>query len=306
MPGQKRYLFVAALVGAICLSNPLLAAVTPPDKPSDPTSVPTTDPKPTTPDVTATKVEIKPHRAIYKMSLANIKNGSNVSDVNGKMLFEWADNCDGWAVQQHMQLHFSYAEGDETNINSTSLSWESKDGAQYNFNVKRLTNGEETEAYRGRANLQDKAGRGVYSVPKDKQVTLDANTVFPSFHTRLILENAVTGNHLFSRRVFDGSDEAGLSDISAFIGKKMEANAGTEMNPALKDNPLLAVPSWPVRLAFFKPDSETGESDYEMDLTLLANGVARNMLIDYGDFSLSGVLSSLEALPPSSCPTPED
>ena len=255
------------------------------------------------PDAGVTKdaITIQPHRALYNMSLGSAKNGSNVNGVTGTMLFEWADSCDGWAVQQHMQLNFSYAEGNEAKINSTSLSWEAKDGSRYNFNVRRLNDGQESEVYRGKASVDDKAGRGLYSVPKGKEVKLESGTVFPSGHTRMILDKAAAGEKFFSRLVFDGSDEEGMAEISAFIGKRIEPNDGTEMNPELKKNPLLAAPGWPVRLAFFKPGGDSSTPDYEMDLNLLENGVARSMHIDYGDFTITGVLSKLEALPPVNC-----
>ncbi|TWA83515.1 uncharacterized protein DUF1849 [Azospirillum brasilense] len=56
---------------------------------------------------------ILPHRAVYKMSLLSARNSSKVSDVRGRMLFEWADACDGWTTEQRFQLRFVYAEGDE-------------------------------------------------------------------------------------------------------------------------------------------------------------------------------------------------
>lgn len=299
MPGIGRTLAaIVVMLGAIS-HNGTAQAVAMPDKPVDNTVAnPGAD--------QAVAKEIQPHRALYTLSLASARNGSNVSDATGKMFFEWADNCDGWAVQQRVQLHFGYAEGDESDISTTSLSWESKDGNQYNFNVKRLADGEETEQFRGKATINpaEKTGRGLYQIPKGKEVKLEPNTLFPAFHTRMILDNAAKGTKFFSRRVFDGSDAEGQADISAFIGKQIEANTGTEMNPALKQNPLLMEPAWPVRLAFFKPQAESEISDYEMQLTLLANGVVHSMVIDYGDFALTGVLSSLEALPVPKCQTP--
>ena len=34
------------------------------------------------------------------MSLASARSGSTVSDVRGQMMFEWADACDGWTIEQ--------------------------------------------------------------------------------------------------------------------------------------------------------------------------------------------------------------
>jgi hypothetical protein len=248
------------------------------------------------------KVIIQPHRAIYEMTLASVKNGSNVSSVTGKMLFEWSDVCDGWAVQQHLNLHFNYSDATESNITSTELTWEAKDGKSYNFNIHRVTDGKDPEDYRGKAVMADNGGTATYSVPDNKVMKLPAGTLFPSAHTKLILEKAQGNERFFSRRVFDGTDEDGSNDVSVFIDPPQAHWLEAELNPELKTNPLLLnETSWPVRMAFFKIDTETGEPDYEMDLTLLTNGIARMMRIDYGDFSVVGTLSSVEALPSPHC-----
>jgi hypothetical protein len=248
-------------------------------------------------------VRIAPHRALYKMKMLSAKNGSNVSDVSGTMLFEWSDVCDGWAIQQHMKLHFSYTDGGEQDVVSTELTWEAKDGKSYNFNIRRVTDGQETEDYRGKA-VQNADGTVsvLYNVPEGKTQELPAGTLFPSAHTELILHEAATGENFFSRRVFDGSDESGASDISAFILPHRPVVKEFALKAKLKKNPLLADPEWPVHLAFFKIGTETGEPDYEMDIGLLKNGIARYLKIDYGDFSVTGNLEEIEALKPQNCP----
>lgn len=254
-------------------------------------------------DEAATPIRIAPHRAIYTMSLGAVKNGGDINDVSGRMLFEWRDVCDGWAIQQHMQLHFSSNDGADQDMTSTELSWESKDGKNYNFNIHHVTDGKETDAFRGKASLNDDGSGTVhYAVPEGKVVSLPPGTMLPSAHTQLILQQAAAGEKLFTRRVFDGSDADGSSDISAFIKPQQAPAQSVALNAKVKDNPLLAAPSWPVHLAFFKVESETGEPDYEMDLNLLANGVAKHMTIDYGDFTVNGTLEEVEALPAPACP----
>ena len=247
------------------------------------------------------KIPFAPHRAIYDMSLASVKNGSNITGVSGRMLFEWADVCDGWAVQQHLRLHFNYAEGDDSDVTSTEVTWEAKDGKRYNFNIRRVSDGKETEHFVGKAETKADGGLATYSVPEGKTEKLIPGTLFPSAHTALILQKAETGDKLFTRRVFDGSDTDGASDVSVFINAPNAHWQEAELDPKLKSNPLLNQTSWPIRLAFFKPDTETGEPDYEMNLNLLSNGIARTMQIDYGDFSVIGVLSDIEALPAPGC-----
>jgi hypothetical protein len=237
------------------------------------------------------------------MSLGGIRNGGNISDVSGHMLFEWRDVCDGWAIQQHMQLHFSYTDGDDQDVTSSELTWESKDGKQYSFNIRRVTNGKETENYNGKAGLNsDGSGSVTYSTPEGKTAKLPAGSLFPSAHTALILQEAARGENLFSRRVFDGSDEDGSSDISAFISPAQAVADEARLDPSLKGNALLAEAAWPVHMAFFKINGDTPEPDYEMDLTLLPNGIARHMKIDYGDFSVIGDLKEVIPLPAPNCP----
>jgi hypothetical protein len=288
---------LCALGAADAFAAPSPSPLTTPQQPAE-----------TSPDKPLAKsLRIAPHRAIYTMTLASVKNGSNITDVSGRMLFEWRDVCDGWAIQQHMQLHFTYTEGDDQDITSTELTWEAKNGKGYNFNIRRLTNGQETENYRGKA-AQNANGTVsvVYSTPAGKTLQLPAGTLFPSAHTELILQNAVKmqtgGDKLFTRRVFDGSDETGSSDVSAFIMPQRSIEQEPGIDSKLQNNPLLADAAWPVHLAFFNIGTEIGEPDYEMDLTLLPNGIARHMKIDYGDFSVIGNLSDIESLPAQNCP----
>ena len=287
---MRRFLFLLALISSCLFPGASVCAFA---APNPATQSATTAPVP---------IHIAPHRAIYNMRLASIKNGSNINDVAGQMLFEWRDVCDGWAIQQHMQLHFTYADGDDQDVTSTELTWEAKDGKSYNFNIRRVTNGKETENYRGKAVLKDDgSGAVTYSIPANKVDQLPPGTLFPSAHTTLILQKAAASEKLFTKRVFDGSDEAGSSDISAFVLPQQATSVETSLDPKLKDNPLLAAPAWPVHMAFFPISGETGEPDYEMDLTLEPNGVARHMKIDYSDFSVTGNLEGLEALPAQSC-----
>lgn len=247
------------------------------------------------------EISIAPHRAIYDMTLASVKNGSNVSDVSGKMIFEWADACDGWAIQQNLQLHFLHDESEASNVASNEVTWEAKDGKRYNFNIRRLNDGKETENYRGKATLTATGGKAVYSQPEGRVVELSGDTLFPSGHTRLIIASAMAGERFFTRRVFDGVDEDGQNDVSVYIGTQLTEHVTASNDASLASNPLLAAPAWPVHMAFFKLKDETGEPDYEMDITLAANGVVRSMHIDYGDFSVTGTLKAIEALPLPHC-----
>lgn len=244
-------------------------------------------------------VSIAPHRALYDMSMTSVKNGSTVTGVSGTMIFEWADACEGWAVQQNLQLHFTHTEGDETNVASNEVTWESKDGKRYNFNIRRTNDGKETENFRGKANLA--SGKALYTTPEGKTADLPNDTLFPSTHTRMIIANAKAGEHFFTRRVFDGSDEDGSNDVSVYIGSSAAAPLVAVADGKLAANPLLNAPTWPIHMAFFKLNDDTGEPDYEMDMMLQNNGVVRTLRIDYGDFSVTGTLKAIEPVTTPHC-----
>jgi hypothetical protein len=243
-----------------------------------------------------------PHRAIYDMKMTTIRSGSTIAGVEGKMLFEWADACDAWTIDQKLQLKFYYPEGEEIDRVSSFSTWEAKDGKSYRFATRGLANGQETINLLGTATLNESGSIATFTTPADKAaIPLPVGTMFPSAHTLEALDHATKGEKFYARTLFDGSDEEGLVSVSVFISTPIANAAADITDKKLRKNPLLKGQAWPIRMAFFPAASGTGEPDYEMDMQLLPNGVAKSMVIDYGDFVLSGTLSQLESLPRSGC-----
>ena len=56
-----------------------------------------------------------------------------------------------------------------------------------------------------------------------------------------------------------------------------------------------------MHMAFFPSDKAVEEPEYEMTVELLANGVARSLALNYGDFTVEGKLVSIQALPQPKC-----
>jgi len=278
LPATVGAVFAAAVsAGALFAASPALA-------------------QPAATSLAAVAAKIQPHRAIYAMSLGSARNGSKVSDVRGRMMFEWADACDGWTTEQRFQLRFVYSEGEDMAMNTNYTTWEAKNGLRYRFNVRKLVNGEVDEEVRGEANLSEGgAGSAQFTKPDPQEMELPAGTMFPTAHTLAILDHADRKEPFFTRTIFDGSDAEGPTEVSTVVGKP-----GTPKDSA-KD-PLLKVgKAWPVRMAFFPVQSDSAQPEYEMSLHLLENGIAESMQIDYGDFTVNAVLEKIEALPKSGC-----
>lgn len=249
-------------------------------------------------------VDISPHRALYSLSLDSAKtHGGGVAAANGAMYYEWGEACDGWTVDQRFRLRVLYAEEGAVSINSSLLTWESKDGLRYKFNEKRLRNGNVEDDIHGEAHLdgKDKGGVAQFDKPDQTKLTLAPGVLFPTAHTLVLIQHAQAGDTFLARKVFDGSAVDNAGQITAVIGQQLkpDPSAAKPLN-----NPLLQRPSWRVSLAFFPANSNKSDvetPDYQLTMRLLDNGVSQDMTLDYGDYVLKAKLDDIEALPKPSC-----
>lgn len=257
-------------------------------------------------------LKFAPHEAEYELHLDQNRPNSQVLRADGKLIFTLSDGCDGWTTDQKMEIKFLYAQGQQATITVRTSSWEANDGSSYTFSSRTLNNGKETEAFRGKASLSATGGEASYSLPKGKTVKIAPGVMFPNQHTIMILQRAMTGDKVPNQRVFDGTDDKALSDVSVFLGKPQTMADDKNVPEKLRKDPLLQGSSWATHLAFFPiPDKtakqqpeETDEistPDYELKLDLLANSVARGLSIDYGNFTVRGTINSLKSLPESGC-----
>lgn len=239
-----------------------------------------------------------PHRAVYALSLGELRLSSAVAEAAGRFEFEWSDVCDGWAVNQRFRIVLLYEDGLSVSFGWSLSSWESKDGRRYRFFIRRFDAGGQVESVRGEAELgADGSGKAVFHEPEGREIALPAGTLFPTHHTRHVLERAEVGEAPVWTQVFDGSGDQGPFGVSAVLSRRLPAGA-----PVQLDSPLLeGVPSWHVGLAFYGPDLGELEPEQEQNLRLFANGVVDEMRLDYGEFVLDADLAALSPLPRPSC-----
>jgi hypothetical protein len=249
-------------------------------------------------------VDISPHRALYSLTLDNTKTASGVAAASGAMYYEWGETCEGWTVDQRFRLRLVYSEEGAVSINSSLLTFESKDGLHYRFNEKRLRNGNVEDDIHGEANLdgKDKGGSAVFDKPEQTKMALVPGVLFPTAHTLVLIQHAQVGDTFLARKVFDGAEVDNAGQITAVIGPELKPDPNA---PKPLNNPLLQRPSWRVSLAFFPAGSSTkGDAetpDYQLTMRLLDNGVSQDMTLDYGDYILKAKLDDIEALPKPSC-----
>jgi hypothetical protein len=236
------------------------------------------------------------HRAVYALGLARSQAQQVVGGVSGTMTFTLTGACDGWTVEQQYDSRISYVEGPPVHWMTSYSTWESRDGRDMTFSLKSTTDDVVETDVRGEASLDPKTGgEARLRRPEDITLPLSAGTLFPTYHTAALVDAMRRGDSIFAATLFDGTDEAGSSYVSAVIGRPVETA------PKI-DDPALKVPSRRVTMAFF---DETGTSDLpsvEIGMRLYDNGVGDDVTLDYGDFVMRATMVSFETLPTPTCP----
>src|SRR4029077_18663725 len=127
-----------------------------------------------------------------------------------------------------------------------------------------------------------------------------SNLAFPTEHVRRIIAAAREGKTLMQVSVYDGSDTGEkIYDTLTVIGKAIEADPAKPTDAATNGQAGLAgMTRLPVTISYFDHavSEKTGEQTpvYAITFELYENGVSRALLLDYGDFVLTGEMTSLE------------
>ncbi|HSG95166.1 MAG TPA: DUF1849 family protein, partial [Afifellaceae bacterium] len=100
-----------------------------------------------------------PHRAIYRIDLADRENRSGITGADGRMVFEVAGNaCDGYTMSQRLVVRLSADEGDDRILDFRVSTFEAGDGGLYRFVSKTMMNERVVEEIQGSAR---RSGRGL-------------------------------------------------------------------------------------------------------------------------------------------------
>lgn len=234
-----------------------------------------------------------PHKALYEIKLAGKKSGSQIVSISGQMFYEWSSNCDAWNSNHRFNLLYEYADTPPMKITSDFSTYETFDGKTFNFASQRKRNGDLFEELRGLAIKDGDVQTATFSLPEGLEYELKPNTLFPMQHTLDVLDTIKSGKKFYKATIFDGSDQDGPVEVNAFIGKKQELDEEFKENKNI-DQSLLNNDAWTVQLAFFPAVNQESTADYEMTLVFHDNGVISEMMVDYGDFTVSQKLKALD------------
>ena len=250
-------------------------------------------------------IKLVPHRAIYEMTLEDARSASGIGGIDGRMVFEFTGSeCNGYSLNMRMVTQMTDSQGQTNLTDLRSATWEQGDGQKFRFQSTQYLNNKPGDITMGRAVrvASDAAIQVKLSQPARAELTFGGQALFPTQHSIALLEAAQQGDSLLQAQLYDGSEKGRkVYDTTAFIGKKKPAGADPKLEQAAMDKGLGDLPSWPVSIGYFEAKPGDLTPSYQIGFDLYANGVSRELLIDYGDFSIHGRLTSLEYLKAKEC-----
>ncbi len=232
--------------------------------------------------------------ALYTLTLSKLRT-HDITGATGQMSFDVVDGCTGWATTQHMTLILRNTDGTLNKSVSDYITWESKNGKTLTFTLRESDNdGKEQIDDAGTATRNpDGSGLVTYTTPANTMLKLPKGTLFPMMHTEALLAAARAGKKFIAPPLFDGTSADGA-----------QATFVTELgsHPAEKmDWPVLdKIPSADVDIAFFSRKNDDETPNFRTSMRYFEDGVATDLVLDFGDFEMTGRLTKL-TIPPSPC-----
>ena len=247
-----------------------------------------------------------PHKALYEIRMTSKNSSAKVSNIHGKMMYEWQPSCDAWISNHRFDMTYEYIETPPIRITSDFSNYESFDGKNFDFTSTRKSNDMILSEIHGNVSgdMRKGGGKAMYKKPETLEFELPQGTLFPIAHTLDVLDKIKAGKKFYKATIFDGSDENGPVEVNSFIGKETEYKIPDEYKEYI-DKDLVESKGWKIRLAFFPLNKYEMTSDYEMSLIFHENGVISDILIEYGDFSVAQKLVALKAME-DSCGNDDD
>jgi hypothetical protein len=236
------------------------------------------------------------HRGVYTLTLDRARENAGIVDVSGAMLFEIIDACESWASRQRFTMTLRFREGTELEIGSDYATLESMDGRTLRFSLTQVTQGAVSSRVVGQAELgPDGSGVARYSEPEVKELPIPAGTLLPNTHTIAALNAARADQRLLVAPIFDGTTADGAQQTTTVLSPWQGPQ------PVPEAPSLSTLGSSRMRIAFFEPDGEQAGGartpSYEVSLRYFENGVADDMIMDFGDFTVRAKLMKLEDAP---------
>ena len=235
-----------------------------------------------------------PHRAVYDLELKNASDRSGITALTGRMVYEFNGSaCDGYTTTFRYVTEIDNGEQVRLTDQQTT-TYEAGDGSAFRFLTKNFVDKQLDAETIGSAALDKSSLKVDLKKPKEEKLNL-AVSHFPTQHLLELLGKAEKGEKFYETSIYDGSDDANkVLATTVIIGKDGAASIGANDDEGpLKD--LKSEAHWPVSMSYFSDEkSDEGLPIYQIAFQLYDNGITRDLVMDYGDFSMTGKLVDLK------------
>ena len=253
-------------------------------------------------------VALASHRAVYDLKLASTRGKQAMQTVRGRILYDFSGSaCEGYALRFRQVSEIDGGEGKVAVSDLRATSWEDGAAQRLRFHSENYLNDRLREAVDGEAKRVAGGVTVRLTKPDGKTLDLSAELVFPTEHVRRIIESARAGKTLLQVAVYDGSDNGEkIYDTLTVIGKPIAPNEYRPTDATAGQAALAGLTRWPATISYFDrgDKDKTGEQTpvYAITFELYENGVSRALMLDYGNFVLSGEMTSIEMKDAKPCP----
>lgn len=246
----------------------------------------------TAPALSATAV-LLPHRAVYDLALDSASDRTGITGIEGRMVYEFDGSpCEGYTVTFRFVTRIATSEASRMTDQQTT-TYEDGAGSTFSFSTRSFIDSELDKELRGNARIDGDETAVTIEKPEANALTLE-KTQFPTRHLLELIDKAESGETFYETTIFDGSEDADkVMTTTVVIGKQAPARASDPERKAIGD--LGDDPFWPVDIAYFDLSEADGEElpTYRISFKLHDSGVTRDLVMDYGDFSMTGTLVDL-------------
>jgi EipB-like len=251
-------------------------------------------------------IDLVPHRAVYELTLGKVRGKASVQNARGRILYDFSGNaCEGYTLEFRQVAELDNGEGKISLSDLRSNTWEDGAAKSYRFASQNHLNQKLLDAVDGKAERGAGGVAVTLTKPEPRKVDLDATIVFPTEHVRRIILAARAGQTILEFPIYDGSETGEKVYNSLTVIGRVIGPGERDLADAASDNKVLAgLRRWPVTVSYFERNKPTGEQTpvYAISFDLYENGVSRTLVLDYNDFSISGVLKALELKDSKPCP----
>lgn len=244
---------------------------------------------------------LAPHRAVYDLELKDASDRSGIKSLSGRMVYDFNGSaCEGFTTTFRYVTKIDTGENQRVADQQTT-TFESGDGKEFRFLTKNFIDQQLDQETRGSAMEKGNSVAVEVTKPTEGSYQLE-QSFFPTTHLVDMLARAEKGEKFYETTLFDGTENADHTlTTTVIIGDKNKAVIPGE--DSLIGDTIPGKNYFPVSVSYFDAKSDKGQEEpiYQIGFKLYENGITRDLVMDYGDFSMTGKLVDLKVYDMPDC-----